>query len=121
SRFTEAAGSSSRTFAPERRHRRIIESSLRRHIRRGRLTIDPISRTMRPHLAAVAAVLLVSSALSAQPAQRVSQRLALNDDEECVAVSAPLLSRAAAGRDRTSFSLDLLAQFDDSAAARRLP
>jgi cyanate lyase len=44
---------------------------------------------MRPYLAAVAAILLASSALSAQPAQRVSERLALNDDEECTAVSAP--------------------------------
>jgi hypothetical protein len=75
---------------------------------------------MRPHLAAVAAVLLVSSALSAQPAQRVSQRLALNDDEECTAVSAPLLSRPASGRNGTTFTLDAFAMFADSAAARPL-
>jgi hypothetical protein len=76
---------------------------------------------VRSHLAAVAAALLVSSPLSAQPAQRVSHRLALNDEEECVAVSAPLLSRTAPGRNRTTFSLGLLAEFADSAAARPLP
>jgi hypothetical protein len=76
---------------------------------------------MRPHLAAIAAVLLVSPALSAQPGRQVSQRLAFNDDEECVEVSAPLLSRAPAGRDRLTFSLDAFALFPDSAAARPLP
>ena len=76
---------------------------------------------MRLHLAAVAAVLLVAPALPAQPTQRVSQRLALNDEDECVAVSAPLLSRTAAGRNGTTFSLGLLVEFDDSMAARPLP
>ena len=76
---------------------------------------------MRPYAAAVAAVLLVSSGLSAQPAQRPSQRLALDDDEECIAVSAPLIDRAAAGRNGTSFTLDVFAMFADSAAARPLP
>jgi hypothetical protein len=82
---------------------------------------SPTKGTMRSHLIAIAMVFLVSPALSAQPAQRVSQRLALNDEEECVAVSAPLLSRTATGRSGTTFSLGLLAQFDDSAAARPLP
>jgi hypothetical protein len=76
---------------------------------------------MRPHLAAAAAVLLVSSALSAQPGRQVSARLALNDDDGCVTVSAPLLNRAAAGRDRITFDLDVFAEFADSAAARPLP
>jgi hypothetical protein len=67
-------------------------------------------------LAAVAAVLLASPALSAQPARRVTQ-LALNDAEECTAVSAPLLRRVATGRRGTTLALGVLAMFADSAAA----
>ena len=75
---------------------------------------------MRLILAAVAAM-LVSSTLSAQPTRRVSEWLVFNNDEECVAVSAPLIDRAAAGRDRLSFSLGVFAEFADSMAARPLP
>jgi len=76
---------------------------------------------MRLNLVAIAAVLLVSPALSAQPSQRVSEWLVFNNDEECIAVSAPLIDRAAAGRDRLSFSLGVFAEFADSMGARPLP
>jgi hypothetical protein len=77
---------------------------------------------MRPVCAAVAAALLVSSALSAQPGQRVMRRLMLRpSDWGCTAVEAPLLSHATAGRRRVDFSLDALAEFTDSAAAQPLP
>jgi hypothetical protein len=75
---------------------------------------------MRSHLAAAAALLLVSSTLSAQPARRVT-RLALNDTEECTAVSAPLLRLGATGRPGTTFLLGVFAMFTDSSSARPLP
>lgn len=75
---------------------------------------------MRPYLATTAALLLVSSALSAQPTRRVSEWLVFNNDEECIAVSAPLIDRAA-GQNGTSFTLGVFAEFADSMGARPLP
>lgn len=75
---------------------------------------------MRPYLAAIAALLLVSSTLSAQPARRVT-RLALNDTQECTAVSAPLLRSVPTGRRGTTLALGVFAMFADSAAAWPLP